>query len=457
MPSCLTDCLPYSLLTIKNTFSIRNSQEKLIELAQEHLNKKNYQDAIFFYKKVLDSMTLENEKNAILADIDKVLELMDEDDYLAGKKSDKDKASEKQEQNTDQNQKAQPACQEDEGSFLDINQDGLNIRVDNITISGVQLKSGEKALELLENMLQRKKSGQESAKQLEAPKIEAKIPDQDETPELLSKEKRLVEEKIFQEVMEERNFKPRKVSSNITDEDEKKHQELLEEEKKAQEDSTAKKNIGSQVFEDVPLIDPGMEKYYRKSEKKKAIQEIDQEGNLLEKIPGESGISSSVKTMTGDFSGLSQEQGGTNFNPKLDMSLNNGQPIKVENVAPQKKLQKVSPIQLTYNFQNVFYNKFYLKYSDMFNEAARLVRDKKLDTALEYYNTLLDQRLPETMRLMVEQNVEDLKNTIKNTFKYADTIVEMDESGKLVRLDDIDTVKVFEEKKKGKDDVFFND
>ncbi len=134
---------------------------------------------------------------------------------------------------------------------------------------------------------------------------------------------------------------------------------------------------------------------------------------------------------------------------------NDQEPIKVEQVAPKKKLEKIKPLDLTFNFSNVFYSKFYLKYSEIFNEAAHLVREKRLDEAMEYYKVLLDQKLPETLKLMIQQNVEDLKLAILNTFKYSDTIVKMDESGNLVRVDD-NTIRVFETGS-AQNDVYFKE
>ncbi|MDH4128532.1 MAG: hypothetical protein OEV44_07265, partial [Spirochaetota bacterium] len=104
---------------------------------------------------------------------------------------------------------------------------------------------------------------------------------------------------------------------------------------------------------------------------------------------------------------------------------------------PRKSLKK--PIQLTYDFRNLFSNKYYRKYRDMLNEAAFLVADKKLDEALEYYYVIQDQNIPKSFKMMIQANIRDIEETISDTFRYSDTIVKVDESGEVSR------VKVVEE------------
>ncbi len=83
------------------------------------------------------------------------------------------------------------------------------------------------------------------------------------------------------------------------------------------------------------------------------------------------------------------------------------------------------------------------------------MREKKLDEAIDYYKVLLDQKLPETLKLMIQQNVEDLKLAIINTFKYSDTIVRMDESWNLIRVDD-NSIRVLETGG-NRNDVYFKE
>ncbi|PKL15493.1 MAG: hypothetical protein CVV50_00040, partial [Spirochaetae bacterium HGW-Spirochaetae-6] len=188
--------------------------------------------------------------------------------------------------------------------------------------------------------------------------------------------------------------------------------------------------------------------------------------------PGESGSFSPIAPEMKDIYAKSdkttppksQDTEKAKANPfQVDAKLSSSEdeddkPIKVEQVAPKPKIEKVKPLNLTYNFTNVFHNKFYFKYSDMFNEAAQLVRERKLDDAIEYYQVLLDQRLPETMKAMIRQNIGDLQEAIINTFKQADTIVKMDNSGKLHRLDSMSSVRVLDDGRSGnKDDIFFKE
>jgi hypothetical protein len=118
-------------------------------------------------------------------------------------------------------------------------------------------------------------------------------------------------------------------------------------------------------------------------------------------------------------------------------------------------VEKVNPISLTYKFTTIFHNKFYVKYADMFNEAARLVRERQLDEAIDYYKVLLDQRLPETMKMMIRQNIHDLEQTIMNTFKYGATIVDLDKAGK-PRQVETDSIKIIEREPQ-RNDVYFEE
>ncbi len=99
---------------------------------------------------------------------------------------------------------------------------------------------------------------------------------------------------------------------------------------------------------------------------------------------------------------------------------------------PRRSLRE--PIRLTYDFRNLFHNKYYRKYRDMLNEAATLVAEKKLDEALEYYYVIRDQNIPQSFRLMIQQNINDIEETIADTFRYSDTIVKVDEAGEISRV-----------------------
>lgn len=101
---------------------------------------------------------------------------------------------------------------------------------------------------------------------------------------------------------------------------------------------------------------------------------------------------------------------------------------------PKKEKKKPNILKLTYDFRELFHNKTYQKYREILNEAAQLVSEKKLDEALEYYNVILEQNIPRAFKYMIQQNVKDITNTIIETFKRSDTIVNVKESGEIKRL-----------------------
>ncbi len=113
-----------------------------------------------------------------------------------------------------------------------------------------------------------------------------------------------------------------------------------------------------------------------------------------------------------------------------------------------------NPVILSYDFRSLFKTKFYLKYKDILNEAAMLVANKKLDEALEYYYVILDQNIPSALKLMIKQNIEDIEQTITNTFRYSDTIVKLKESGEVSRLKVVDEIEYGEDKVSSKEIVF---
>lgn len=108
--------------------------------------------------------------------------------------------------------------------------------------------------------------------------------------------------------------------------------------------------------------------------------------------------------------------------------------------------KKKKPLKLTFDFKDMFHNKSYLKYREILNEAAQLVSEKKLDEALDYYNVILDQDIPKAFKLMIKQNIADITQTIIETFKRSDTIVNVKSSGEVTRL----TTKFIEEDKESK-------
>ncbi|MDH5682237.1 MAG: hypothetical protein OEZ36_11655, partial [Spirochaetota bacterium] len=101
---------------------------------------------------------------------------------------------------------------------------------------------------------------------------------------------------------------------------------------------------------------------------------------------------------------------------------------------PRPKRSLRQPIRLTFDFRNMFNNKYYRKYKDMLNEAATLVAEKKLDEALEYYYVIQDQNIPQSFKIMIKQNIKDIEETIADTFRYSDTIVKVDDAGDVSRV-----------------------
>lgn len=131
----------------------------------------------------------------------------------------------------------------------------------------------------------------------------------------------------------------------------------------------------------------------------------------------------------------------------------------------KKKPPKKPPkrVRLSFSFRNLFNNKTYVKYKDILNRAAILVAEKRLDEALDYYYTIRDQNIPNVFKMMVQQNIDDIEETIMRTFQYSDTIVKVKDSGKAIRLRDINEFeRQIEEKRKEelsqkKDEVFYNE
>lgn len=102
---------------------------------------------------------------------------------------------------------------------------------------------------------------------------------------------------------------------------------------------------------------------------------------------------------------------------------------------PPKKPPK--RVRLSFSFRNLFTNKIYNKYKDILNKAAILVAERRLDEALDYYYTIRDQNIPNVFKMMIQQNIDDIEQTIIQTFQYSDTIVKLKDTGKAIRLRDI--------------------
>ena len=119
-------------------------------------------------------------------------------------------------------------------------------------------------------------------------------------------------------------------------------------------------------------------------------------------------------------------------NDHLSKNLkNNSEDLKNKRI-PKK------PFKLTFSFRNIFRNKYYQKYRYFLNTAAILVAMKKFDEALEYYYVIQDQNIPYSLKIMIQKNIQDIKEAIAKTMKYSDTIVKVDETG------EVEEVKFFE-------------
>ena len=120
-------------------------------------------------------------------------------------------------------------------------------------------------------------------------------------------------------------------------------------------------------------------------------------------------------------------------------------------------------MRLSFSFKNLFNNKTYIKYREILNKAAILVAEKRLDEALDYYYTIRDQNIPNVFKMMVQQNIDDIEETIMRTFQYSDTIVKVKDSGRAIRLRDLNEFErqIEEERKeelaKKRGEVFYDE
>lgn len=144
------------------------------------------------------------------------------------------------------------------------------------------------------------------------------------------------------------------------------------------------------------------------------------------------------------------------LNVEHKTTMGGNREIVVTNLDADKKRKKPPKkppkrVRLSFSFRNLFNNKVYIKYKEILNRAAILVAEKKLDEALDYYYTIRDQNIPNVFKMMVQQNIDDIEETIMNTFQYSDTIVKLKDSGRAIRLRDINEFeRQIKEKEKSK-------
>lgn len=381
-----------SLEDLEKTQKLRAPHKRIVGLAEKSVIDTEYKDAIVYYEQVRRFLHSDDAKQKLEQNIENLL-------YL-GRENDAPPPSPPQQQH----QIPSPPS----SSYQNSSPNEMQITIDNIQVSGIQMSGGEKAVEALGKMIN------PNYQPSEHQEIEQSIQNHQEEHGI-SQETRIIEEQIYQEVVNRKEDEKNKATEEIDP-----IEDISDEAKKTTE------NKPSPNQDNKENIDSGHDSTGHNN-KKEDTEEI-----LPKKI---------------DDNG--QE------NPFFKEGEGNQEPIKVEQVKSKPKIEKTPNINLTYNFSNIFHNRFYLKYEEMFNEAAKLVKDKKLDEAIDYYNVLLDQKLPETMKMMIQQNINDLRTTILNTFRQSNTIVKLDESGRPVVMDS-DTVHVFEQKS-GTDDVYFKE
>ncbi|HCL57359.1 MAG TPA: hypothetical protein DHW82_10185 [Spirochaetia bacterium] len=392
--------LPFSLTDVKKQSPIRASQEKMLELAEKSFQNQSYSESLFFFEKVKKTVTLPSEKEMIQKNID----------YIHDLKNPK-KEPEKKENPVSENKQ-----------FPSNDSSPFQLTIENISLSGIQF-SGEKTVtELLHKMLTNKESEKE---------------------------------KIINQISEDANEKE---WQGELDKMKALEQSLIIQENGETQSSVEIENNRIQQSEALNLLEEiqKSEGVFNTSEK----TEVSEKNNTVNQ--NESVEKSGITQTSGE---TNNQVSSSSESPPLDPSklevtakIENNEPKKEEIKAPPEKfVEKVKPVQLTYNFNNVFFNKYYLKYSDMFNEAAVLVRERRLDDAIEYYKVILDQKLPETMKMMIQKNIEDLKETILNTFKASNTIVRMNSSGNLVTTDDSQTIKIIDSGNNNRNDIFFKE
>ncbi len=422
--------IPFPLITIKENVKLRKSQEKIIELAEKAFNKGDFNESLLLYKRINDVAKNKIERKEIDGNIRKIIEMLDKyppKNPLKNQEKNPPKKTERQKQNKE------PAL--NLPNLSNLQDQELSLKIDNISLSGIEISAGSKIMDVFEKIIPQKYNEQSINEDYEVPKL-PKGTDNEKDHIESAKEIKEIEE-IKKEYIEK--FEKEGNPLNLSD----KEAVDLENTSVSEEHTEKRQNKHTNEPKHQKLNN---DKHHEKETSQKNESINNEEDDVLKIAP-------EIDKLYKDGSSKNVDD----IEAKLK-SGNNDEPIKVQQVAPTKKIEKIKPLNLTYNFTNVFHNKFYVQHSNMFNEAARLVSERKLDDAIDYYKVLLDQKLPETMKIMIKQNIKDLELSIINTFKYANTIVDMDESGRLTSLDsDSDTVKIIEQQDYKKDDVYFKE
>jgi len=436
--------------------NLRTSQKKIIELAEKALLDGNYDEALSLYKTVGHAV----HNSEVTERINKNIENIEKLKY-------KKEASNQSSSNTSN---SIPTTNTP-------NIEGLTLKIDNITISGINIDATGEAVKLINKVLKIGKiksiGDNESIEETNSPKDNNENLVQENT--VLSNENKVLSD---QENNENKVNNPNISIDNKGLGTEEYPNVVVKhvfetsinkslDEKKIDSYSSDKTNTISDAVE----INRKVVENEKTNIKDKGInlkgEEIELEkvgnGNVeLENIEDKTVKKEYLKekAYSKDMENIEIEKVGDE-NVEIEHSDDkkeiiarfSDEPLRIEPTVKQPKV--IKPVNLTYNFMNVFHNKFYFKYENLFEDAARLVRENKLDDAIEYYKVLLDQKIPGTLKMMIKANIEELQNAILNTFKNTDTMVAVDYSGNIVSVDE--KIKLDEKRNEKRKDIYFED
>lgn len=423
--------LPFSNLDAINEVSnpkLRFSHKNVIRVAENEKDKGRYEESVDLYKTVSEFLNSEAYR-LVMQNIETLLKL-----------------------NAQQKDKENDLNNKNLKDFSSNNIPGINISIDNINLSGIELNGGQEAFELVRELFEKKLSDLEipTPKNDNEPNSSEKSSNSKDSPSDNvedSKKSNTPEEKTTQE-------NPSKGSQH-SDNENKYH-------------SSSPFDFSKLPFEEIkkllPLLSSGADSDIQEIlNRVKNLETLVQDKNEykskespnIQNSQTNEDLQKPIQNNTAE-SEQDQNKQENPFAMQLDQKKDS-EPIKIQQVGATKKIKKLKAVSLTYDFSNMFHNKYYFKFEDMFKEAGRLVNAKKLDEAIDIYNVLLDQKLPETMKMMIKQNVIDLKESIINTFKYSNTFFKVDESGNAVAVGETeDSISVISQDH-SKNDVYFKE
>lgn len=471
--------------------NLRTSQKKIIELAEKALLEGNYDEAKSLYSTVKHTVHNEDLINKINTNINNI-------EKLKRKKED-------EKNKLDFNS---PVPNQSGSSIPFSGSEGLNLRIDNITISGLNIDATGKAVELIKKALNISKGSDKNTEENSKDLKESK-----------SCDSQLLSDSLLTEGVEVKSVNVKddfgetgQIEDNIGfnrdyENDQVQGKSNSNEYKNVRGIENTKNNVFNLIEREVIKeksvgVDDLKDDAISKSKSVSNVADTEKNSNTINKVTESSDVNS-VKMNKDQLSGKGDfEKDSSDFknkdtaeikkeniinekdidielekigdenvelekipeereeveekNRKLEILAKLGdEPIKIEPTLkpPPEKIMK--PIELTYNFVNIFHNKFYFKYENLFEDAAKLVKENKLDEAIEYYKVILDQKIPETLKIMIKANIEELQKAILNTFKKTDTMVTLDYSGKLVSIED--KIKLEGKSSGAKSDIYFKE